>query len=143
MFKNISILAIALVLSNAVQGAEIKCGREPSDQVNLSEQLFYDVLGTDRLYLHSGPSEKCLDKKLFVVPGDNLIAYAEYGQDSEWSYVNYLSKSGKDYNGWVLTKRLRFTGASGQNMTPDKFKFYEKAAVAAKKGKLGSPMQPE
>lgn len=141
MFKALSILGAALVFSTVCHAAQIECGREPSDQVTLSEQLSYEVAGSGRLYLLSGPSEKCQDKRLFVVPGDRLIAYAEYGRDAEWSYVMYLSNSGKDYSGWVSTRRLRFTGASGGDMDPGKIKFYENAAEAAKNGKLGTPFQ--
>ena len=80
-----------------------------------------------------------MNKNLFVIPRDGLIAYKEYGKYGEWSSVTYTSKSGRIADGWVHTKRLRFTGASGGDMTPEKIKFYEKAAESAKKGKLGRP----
>lgn len=139
MLKSIGTLTTILVLAGSANGAEIKCGVEPRDAVYLREQLTYEVAGTGRLYLHTGPDEKCLNKKLFVVPGDSLIAYNMYGTNGEWSSVMYVAKDGTDFHGWVLTNRLRFIGASGGNMTPEAFKFYERAAEAAKKGKLGSP----
>jgi hypothetical protein len=139
MLKTVSALATALILSNAAYGAQVACGVEPNDAVLNNEQLWYEVAGSGRLYLYSGPDEKCLNRNLFVVAGDALIAYKEYGKDGEWSSVTYTSKSGKSADGWVHTKRLRFTGASGGDMTPETIKFYEKAAEAAKKGKLGRP----
>jgi len=139
MLKTISTIATALLLSNAAYGAQITCGVDPNDAVSNDRQLWYEVAGSGRLYLYSGPDEKCLNKDLFVVPGDTLISYKDYGKDGEWSSVMYTSKSGKSVDGWVHTKRLRFTGASSRDMTPEAIKFYEKAAEAAKKGKLGRP----
>jgi hypothetical protein len=139
MLKTISAIATVLLFSNDVYGAQVACGVDPNDAVINNEQLWYEVAGSGRLYLYSGPDEKCLNKTLFVIPGDGLIAYKEYGNYGEWSSVTYTSKSGKTADGWVHTKRLRFTGASGRDMTPEKIKFYEKAAESAKKGKLGRP----
>lgn len=74
-----------------------------------------------------------------MVPGDALTAYSEYGTDGEWSYVMYTSKSGEDASGWVSTKRLRFVGAAGIDMSPDTISFFREAAAAARRGRLGSP----
>ncbi|MDI3293963.1 hypothetical protein [Janthinobacterium tructae] len=139
MLKIIGTLTTFLIFAGSANAANIKCGVKPSNAVFLQENLMYDVAGTGRLYLHTGPDGKCVNKSLFVVPGDSLIAYNEYGGDSEWSYVMYVAKDGTEFNGWVLTNRLRFTGASGPNMSQDAVTFYQRAAEAAKKGKLGSP----
>lgn len=139
MFKPIVFIATYFLFCSSSYGTQVVCNVEPNDAVLNNEQLWYEVAGSGRLYLHSGPADKCLNKNLFVVPGDALIAYKEYGKDGEWSSVTYTSKSGKSADGWVHTRRLRFTGASGGEMTPATIKFYEKAAEAAKKGKLGRP----
>lgn len=51
----------------------------------------------------------------------------------------YMAKNGDDFSGWVLKNRLLFTGASGPDMSPEAAAHYEKAAKAAKAGKLGAP----
>lgn len=139
MMRRISAIATAWLFSNVAYGAQVVCGVDPNDAVINNERLWYEVAGSGRLYLYSGPDEKCLNKNLFVIPGDGLIAYKEYGENGEWSSVTYTSKTGKTADGWVHTERLRFTGASGGDMTPETIKFYEKAAESAKKGRLGRP----
>lgn len=139
MLKIISAIATAMLLSNAAHGAQVRCGVAPKDVIFTAEKLWYKVAGSGRLYLYAGPDEKCLDKNLFVIHGDSLVAYKEYGRHSEWSFVIYTAKSGRVVDGWVHTNRLQFTGASGSDMTADAVKFYAKAAEAAKKGKLGRP----
>ncbi|MDB5745734.1 MAG: hypothetical protein JWP72_582 [Massilia sp.] len=139
MYKTLSMLTFVLAVCNVAQAAGSICTSEPADRIHLDERYSYKVAGTGRLYIHTGPDKKCLDKNVFVVPGDKLVAYAEYGQKGEWSSVMYTSKTGQDYAGWVLTERLMFEGAFGQNTTPEKVKYYEKAAMSAKAGKMGSP----
>jgi len=135
--RTLGLLAVTLLISNFAQAAEVKCGAESKGYLDF--RLSYEVAGTGRLYLYTGPDEKCLDKSLFVVPGDSLVAYDESGPNGKWSYVMYIAKNGKDYNGWVLTKRLKFTGAFGDGMSPKDIAFFQKAAEAAKNGKLGRP----
>lgn len=130
---------LTLFLSNAAHAEVVTCNAEPPEQTFLTEKYNYKVVGSGRLFLHTGPNEKCINKNLFVIPGDVLTAYNEYGKDGEWSSVMFISKSGKNSSGWVLTSRLMFTGAFGMEMTPEKVKFYEKAAAAARAGKLGAP----
>lgn len=131
------LLAATLIFPNFVEAAQPKCNVESEGYS--PTKLSYEVAGTGRLYLYTGPDEKCLDKKLFVVPGDGLVAHDEFGEKGEWSYVMYVAKNGKDYHGWVSTNRLRFIGAFGNEMLPDAIAFYTKAQEAAKKGKLGRP----
>ena len=139
MLKTATTLMLTLLFCNAARAEVVKCNAEPLGQTFLTEKFNYRVVGSGRLFLHSGPNEKCINKNLFVIPGDELTAYYEYGKDAEWSNVTFNSKDGKDSSGWVLTSRLMFTGAFGMEMTPEKVKFYEKAAAAARAGKLGAP----
>ena len=125
-------------MANAAQAAEPSCDAAPEGNP-LPERYFYQVAGQGRLYLYKSPNEKCVDKRLFVVPGDALVAYADYGPKGKWTSVMYLTKNGDDVGGWVLTERLMFTGAMGPDMSPAAQAYYEKAAVAAKAGKLGAP----
>lgn len=124
---------------NSTYADVVTCNGEPRNQTYLTEKYQYKVAGSGRLFFHTAPNEKCIDKNVFVIPGDDLIADYDYGKNGEWSSVRFVSKSGKDYSGWVLTSRLMFTGAFGMEMTPEKLKYYEKAAAAAKAGKLGAP----
>ena len=130
---------VLCILAHAAHAAEPACGEKVEDEGHLSERYTYQVAGKGRLYLHSAPNAKCLDKTLFVIPGDRLVAYSVYGNNEEWSNVTYTNKDGDDFSGWVYTNRLMFTGAFGMHMTPEKAKYYDKAARAAKAGKLGAP----
>jgi hypothetical protein len=85
-----------------------------SNQAKKSEVLLdpvasYKVIGDGRLYFHSAPNERCIIKNVFVVPGDELIAYTEY---KGWVTVMYFNpKTGMNHEGWVQqTKRLKFIG---------------------------------
>lgn len=136
MFKAITALMLSLAVYSSSFADNTVC-QEPSKTVALWPALGYQVASTGRLYFHAAPNEKCVDKNIFVIPGDSLIAHEEY---REWSKVTYILKTGKYYDGWVITKRLKFTGTDGRT-EPEEFEFYEKAAKAAKAGKLGSPWQ--
>ncbi len=66
------------------------------------------VIGKGRAYFHSAPDEKCRDKKIFIVPGDLLNAYAEYNGFTRVMYIHPVT--GADTEGWIKTGRLEFTG---------------------------------
>ncbi len=105
---------------------------QPSNADQLIPPLGYVVTGNERLYFFSAPSEKCVEKAVFVVGGDALVAYEKYGN---WTQVSYFSKDGKTYEGWVATNRLKFTGTMGradQKPTPA-----EAAPIPEKKLKPG------
>lgn len=138
MYKTLKTFVFAIAAANAAQAAGPSC-KAPPEGTPLPERYSYQVAGTGRLYLHRSPNEQCADKRLFVVPGDSLTAFSDYGPKGEWTYVTYFSKNGDDASGWVLTKRLMFTGAMGPDMSPADIEYYKKAAAAAKAGKLGAP----
>ena len=139
MSKIFLALLSSLFIVNAASAAKTVCEVDPQMEGHLSENYEYQVAGSGRLYFHSAPDEKCIVKKVFVIPGDYLTAYKEFGTDGQWTSVAYNPKNGETVSGWVRTERLRFIGASGMNMTPGKVKFYEKAAASAKAGRLGVP----
>jgi len=71
----------------------------------------YQVVGTGRLYFHTAPNAHCRSKDIFVIPGDHLTAYTEY---RGWVSVMYINpKTSQDYQGWVPSQRLKFTGTMG------------------------------
>lgn len=138
LFKQITrhpgaLLALTALLMLDQPAAADPCA-PPKETILLVPALGYEVAGTGRLYFHSAPSEKCVMRDLFVIPGNRLSANEENGQ---WTSVNYEGKSGP-VEGWVETRRLKFIGTVGYT-EPRKQDFYRKAAEAAKAGKLGSP----
>jgi hypothetical protein len=58
------------------------------------------------------PSLHCPINGVFVIPRDELIAYAETGDG--WSSVMYMNpKTGDSVSGWVRSARLKLTGTVG------------------------------
>jgi len=140
MFKAAALFTLTLLTgAPALAQAADVCKAEVPEEIILVERYQYKVAGTGRLHLHTAPYDKCINKKVFVIPGDSLTAYTEAGPNGEWTSVMYIAKNGDDYSGWVRTERLQFVGAMGGDMSPGKIKFYEKAAKEAAAGKLGSP----
>jgi len=77
------------------------------------------VIGQGRLHFHSAPNAACVNKTLYVIPGDGLTVYAS--SEDGWAQVMYIAKGGEDYTGWVDEKRLllgKHYGASGAEL-PD------------------------
>ncbi len=137
MLKTI-IVALGLFAANAAFAAPAICDQQV-EEAHLGETHSFAVAGKGRLYFHTAPHDACINKKVFVIPGDSLSAHTIAGRKNEWVSVNYMAKDGEDYSGWVKTDRLKFTGASGSNMDDNKLKFYKKAMAAAKAGKMGVP----
>jgi hypothetical protein len=72
------------------------------------------VTGAGRLQFHSAPNARCPMPAVFVIPKDELIAYAQ--TNDGWSFVMYSNpKTGNSESGWVRSERLRETGAVGPN----------------------------
>ena len=70
------------------------------------------VIGAGRLQFHSAPSLRCPMNGVFVIPRDELVAYAL--SDDGWSSVMYLnSKTGNSVSGWVRSERLKEIGTEG------------------------------
>lgn len=104
-----------------------------------TEELFpilgYEVAGEGRLYFHTAPNSKCVDKNFFVIPGNHLTAREEF---KDWTFVEFYTAKSEIVSGWVNTKRLKFSGTMGYT-DESEYKFYEKAKADADAGKLGSP----
>jgi hypothetical protein len=65
------------------------------------------VIGTGRLYFHTAPDKRCRLKETFVVVGDRLEAYADFGEFTSVIYWN--PTTGEGTAGWVLTSRMTAT----------------------------------
>jgi hypothetical protein len=90
--------------------------KEPKTGTNdvpiFSPPLANVVTGTGRLQFYSAPNERCTMSGVFVIPKDELVAYAE--TDNGWSQVMYMNpRSGNIVTGWVRSARLKQTGTVG------------------------------
>ena len=86
--------------------------RVDGPEYNYRPPLEAAVIGKGRLYFYSAPSERCKMKGVFVVPGDVLTVYKSF---DGWANVMYIAKSGEDFMGWVLEKRINKIGQYGHN----------------------------
>jgi hypothetical protein len=68
------------------------------------------VIGSGRLQFYSAPNLDCMMPGVFVIPKDELIAYAQ--SDDGWSSVMY-SNPKTTVSGWVKSSRLKATGTVG------------------------------
>ncbi|MGX1742086.1 hypothetical protein ACWIEX_11060 [Bosea sp. NPDC055353] len=84
-----------------------------SDQAPaFSPPLSQVVIGSGRLQFHSAPDRACPMTGIFIIPKDEVIAYAQTRDG--WSSVMYLnSRTGNDVSGWVRSARLKTIGTMG------------------------------
>lgn len=80
-------------------------------EVDFRPPLQAKVAGKGRLYFHTAPAAACIDKA-YIIPGDSLIVHKPH---RGWMQVVYVSRSGKEYNGWVEEKRLTLGAPFGQD----------------------------
>jgi hypothetical protein len=66
------------------------------------------TIGTERVAFYSGPDDACKEEGVFVLPGEELNAYINYGDFTSILYIN--PKNGNEATGWVKTSRLKETG---------------------------------
>ncbi len=132
------IVAVGISAANLAWAQASPC-KKPPNEIYLIETFQFTVAGTGRLHFHTGPHESCIDKKLFVIPGDELLAHSIADETERWVSVNFTTKRGKEVSGWVRSERLKFTGAIGGNISESKQKYFKKAVAAANAGKLGMP----
>jgi hypothetical protein len=70
------------------------------------------VIGTGRLQFYSAPNSSCAMPGVFVIPKDELIAYAQ--SNDGWSSVMYSNpRNANNVSGWVKSSRLKATGTVG------------------------------
>jgi hypothetical protein len=104
------LIAFALLVSPAFADCnEPKTGT--SSTPIFSPPLGARVIGTGRLQFHSAPNAHCAIAGVFVIPRDDLVAYAETRDG--WTSVMYESAKGGGVTGWVRSARLRHTGTMG------------------------------
>ena len=109
--KTVFVTMIALSLSSTVAAQE-NCPRisqqAEQQQARFNPPATYAVDGKGRLYFHTAPANHCRSRDVFVIGGDELIAYSEH---QGWYSVMYINpRSGQDFHGWVRPERLRLRG---------------------------------
>lgn len=109
----LGILLLCAFLSSAMAQAACTEPQAGSDQAPaFSPPLSQVVTGTGRLQFHSAPDSACPMKDVFIIPKDQVIAYAQTRDG--WSSVMYLNpRTGNDVSGWVRSARLKTVGAIG------------------------------
>ena len=65
------------------------------------------VVGRGRVYFYAAPSASCRMKNTFVIPNDEVQAYADVEGYTE---VTYWDAKGYDVTGWIPNSRLVETG---------------------------------
>lgn len=66
------------------------------------------TIGKGRVAFFSAPDSRCPKKGVFVLPGESLNAYSNYGKFTSVMYINL--KTGDETDGWVFSSRLKATG---------------------------------
>lgn len=107
------ILLLCAALSSPAARAACTEPQTGSDQAPaLSPPLSQAVTGSGRLQFHSAPDSACQMKGVFIIPKDEVIAYAQTRDG--WSSVMYLNpRTGGDVSGWVRSERLKTIGTMG------------------------------
>ncbi len=99
----------ALPLLPIARSLETGTNKAPMFSPPLSEV----VIGTGRLQFYSAPNRGCVMPGVFVIPKDELIAYAQ--SNDGWTSVMYVNpKTGEGVSGWVRSSRLKTTGTVGR-----------------------------
>ena len=105
-------LLICAFLSQTVQAActEPQAGSDRAPA--LLPPLSQVVTGAGRLQFHSAPDSACPMKGVFIIPKDEVIAYAQTRDG--WSSVMYLNpRTGNDVSGWARSASLKTIGRMG------------------------------
>ena len=106
-FLALILLSLALPLA-AQESCPTLNQQAEQQQAYLNPPSTYAVTGKGRLYFHTAPNDHCRSREIFVIPGDELIAYTEY---QGWYSVMYSNpRSGQDFHGWVRPERLIMRG---------------------------------
>jgi hypothetical protein len=109
-------IQIAFALTVALSGPAFADCKEPETGTKnvpmFSPPLGEIVVGAGRLQFYSAPNLNCIMTGVFVIPKDELIAYAQ--SSGGWSSVMYSNpKNGNSVSGWVKSSRLKETGTVG------------------------------
>lgn len=96
----------AIVFSQRIYAVEPSCSKLDKLAKDSSWHRPYvgEVVGKGRLQFYSAPSLTCKIKGKFIIEGDGVSIYSEYG---EWSQIMYPEGTEEDSGVWVLSNRLK------------------------------------
>ncbi len=99
------LLSLLFWQASTLTFAQTPCEKlsEEAESVGWHRPYLGKVSGSGPAYFHNGPAASCKSKELFIVPGDSVAIYAEYGA---YTLISYSSKN-EDYLTWVLSERLQ------------------------------------
>lgn len=111
MFKPLFII-IALLVSIKIFAAEQSCTELDKYAKGRSWHRAYvgEVIGDGRAQFYSAPSYNCAIKGKFIINGDGVAIYSEFG---EWSQIMYSAGTEEDAGVWVLANRLKVLAKPG------------------------------
>lgn len=79
-----------------------------ADGVPITGEPLVKVIGNERLYFHWAPTDMCIRKDAFLVPGDEAHLQMLY---KDWVVLKYINPKTKDYVlGWVKASRVLSAG---------------------------------
>lgn len=96
-FCQVSSAARAEPIDCAALDAAVKTGAEHRPYIG-------EVIGQGRAPFHSAPDAACPIRGKFIIPGDGVAIYSEYGP---WSQILYRAGGEEDAGVWVRSERLR------------------------------------
>lgn len=115
----IMMAAMLFVSAHAVASGAVDCSEAASNKAEQEGVEYYlpdtqssgelhrpmmRVIGNGRLQFYSSPNLSCKMPGVFIIPGDSVTAYTEYG---DFVSVMYVTRSGDTVEGWVLVNRLK------------------------------------
>lgn len=108
-------LAAFCLTSPAVLAGQVDCAALDAAAKSGAEHRPYigEVIGQGRAAFHSAPDAACPIRGKFIIPGDGVTIYSEYGP---WSQILYPAGGEEDAGVWVRSERLRvLSRADGEN----------------------------
>ncbi|MWV15771.1 hypothetical protein F3I16_06870 [Pseudomonas sp. L-22-4S-12] len=99
-------LAAFCLVSSAARAEPIDCAALDAAVKTGAEHRPYigEVIGQGRAPFHSAPDAACPIRGKFIIPGDGVAIYSEYGP---WSQILYPAGGEEDAGVWVRSERLR------------------------------------
>lgn len=121
------LLFLMLIPVSSIANSEMKLACENLSKIANENSLQYGTkyafkvqgLKGTRVHFHSAPSKYCVNKNLFIIPNDSVIAYQEFiNENQQWFYAKYIDKDGNDHDGWFLQENFKLSGSISTNLTP-------------------------
>lgn len=105
-------VCIAIVLPFSAAAERGVCAhlwdKAEADGVQIKGEPLIKVIGNERLHVHWAPTDDCVRKDTFLVPGDEAHLHTLY---KDWVTIKYINPKTKEYViGWVKASRVLAAG---------------------------------